>query len=79
MKTSTETKVKQQVATKVKGKSRFKFVSETVSELRKVVWPTRQEATYLTTIVIVVTIAAAITLWVIDVGFSELINLILLR
>jgi preprotein translocase SecE subunit len=42
-----------------------------------VVWPTRQEATYLTTIVIVVTVAVAITLWVIDVGFSEVMNAIL--
>jgi len=61
------------------GKPRFKFIGETVSELRKVVWPTRQEATYLTTIVLVVTVAVAITLWVIDLGFSELMNVILLR
>jgi len=64
---------------KVQGKQRFRFVGETVSELRKVVWPTRQEATYLTTIVIVVTIAVAITLWVIDLGFSEFMNAILFR
>ena len=61
------------------GKQRFSFIGETISELRKVVWPTRQEATYLTTIVIVVTVAVAITLWVIDVGFSELMNVILFR
>jgi len=61
------------------GRQRFKFVGETISELRKVVWPTRQEATYLTTIVIVVTVAVAITLWVIDFGFSELMNAIILR
>ena len=64
---------------KGQGKQRFRFVGETVSELRKVVWPTRQEATYLTTIVIVVTIAVAITLWVIDLGFSEFMNAILFR
>ena len=61
------------------GKQRFSFIGETISELRKVVWPTRQEATYLTTIVIVVTVAVAITLWVIDVGFSEVMNVILFR
>ena len=61
------------------GKQRFSFIGETISELRKVVWPTRQEATYLTTIVIVVTVAVAITLWLIDVGFSEVMNVILFR
>lgn len=61
------------------GKQRFSFVGETISELRKVVWPTRQEATYLTTIVIVVTVAVAITLWLIDVGFSEVMNVILFK
>ena len=61
------------------GRQRLKFIGETISELRKVVWPTRQETTYLTTIVIVVTVAMAITLWVIDLGFSEVMNVILLR
>jgi preprotein translocase subunit SecE len=59
------------------GRQRFSFIGETISELRKVVWPTRQEATYLTTIVIVVTVVVAIILWVIDVGFSEMMNVIL--
>jgi len=45
--------------------------------LRKVAWPTRQEATYLTTIVIVVTVIMAMVLWVIDFGFSELMSVIL--
>ena len=64
---------------KGQGKQRGKFIGETISELRKVVWPTRQEAIYLTTIVIVVTVAVAIALWVIDLGFSEVMNIILLR
>lgn len=60
-------------------KPRFKFFGETISELRKVVWPTRQEATYLTTIVIVATLAVAFILWLLDLGFSELLNVILLK
>ena len=68
-----------QVSTKGQGKQRFKFIGETISELRKVVWPTRQEATYLTTLVIVVTVAVAIVLYLCDYGFSELMNVILLR
>ena len=71
--------MRQQVAAKAPGRQRFKFIGETIAELRKVVWPTRQEATYLTTIVIVVTIVVAIALWMVDLGFSELMNVILLR
>ncbi len=66
-----------QVSTKGQGKQRFKFIAETIAELRKVAWPTRQEATYLTTIVIVVTVIMAMALWVIDLGFSELMSTIL--
>jgi preprotein translocase subunit SecE len=72
--------LRQQAAAKAPGKpvkQRFKFVGETISELRKVVWPTRQETTYLTTIVIVVTAAVALALYVIDLGFSKLMNVVL--
>ena len=72
--------MRQQAAAKAPGKparQRFKFVGETISELRKVVWPTRQETTYLTTIVIVVTAAVALALYLIDLGFSNLMNVIL--
>lgn len=68
-----------QVSIKGERRSRFKFIGETISELRKVVWPTRQEATYLTTIVIVVAVSVAIALYVIDFGFSKLMNVVLLR
>ncbi|UCC59396.1 MAG: preprotein translocase subunit SecE [Dehalococcoidia bacterium] len=66
------------MSTKSQGKQRFKFVGDTIAELRKVAWPTRQEATYLTTIVIIVTIIMAIILWLFDMGFAELMNIILL-
>ena len=71
--------MRRQVSIKGEGKQRFKFVGETISELRKVVWPTRGEATYLTTIVIVVAVAVAMALYVIDYGFTELMNVVLLR
>lgn len=71
--------MRQQVSPKGQGGRRFKFVGDTVTELRKVVWPTRQEATYLTTIVIVVTVIVAMALWAIDLGFAELMNIVLLR
>jgi preprotein translocase subunit SecE len=69
--------LRQQASTRAQGRQRLKFVGETISELKKVVWPTRQEATYLTSIVIVVTIAVALVLYVIDLGFSKLMNVIL--
>lgn len=61
------------------GESRFKFVGETIAELKKVTWPTRQEATYLSTIVIIATAVVALILWVIDFGFAELMDFILFK
>jgi len=71
--------LRQQVSTKGPAGRRFKFVGDTIAELRKVVWPTRQDATYLTTMVIVVTVVVALALWLIDLGFLKLMNVILLR
>ena len=52
--------------------SRFSFISETITELKKVVWLTRREVVYLTGLVLIVTIAVGIVLGVIDFGFSKL-------
>jgi preprotein translocase subunit SecE len=71
--------VKSQAAVKKPGKQRFKFVTDIISELKKVTWPSRREATYLTTLVIIFTVVVAIILGVIDYGFSKLMNVILLR
>lgn len=71
--------MKTQAAVNKQGKQRFKFVSDIISELKKVTWPTRQEATYLTTLVIIFTVVVAIILGVIDYGFSKLMNVILFR
>ncbi len=62
---------------KRQGRQRFKFVGETISELKKVTWPTRQEATHLTVIVIIVCIAVAIVLGLLDQGFSSLMKFVL--
>ncbi len=71
--------MKSQAAVKKPSKQRFKFVSDIISELKKVTWPSRREATYLTTLVIIFTVVVAIILGVIDYGFSKLMNVILLR
>ena len=56
------------------------YLRETRSELRKVVWPPRQDAVRMTVIVVAVTLGMAAVLGVIDflftVGFSSLIDLL---
>jgi preprotein translocase subunit SecE len=52
------------------------FVRETVGELRKVNWPTRQEALNLTSIVLVVIVVMALFLGVLDFAFESLFALL---
>jgi preprotein translocase subunit SecE len=55
-----------------------RFTRETVGELRKVSWPTRQEAWQLTLVVLVVLVIMAIFLGVIVDGIAgQLLNLML--
>ncbi|MDP6666649.1 MAG: preprotein translocase subunit SecE [Dehalococcoidia bacterium] len=58
------------------GFSIFRFFSEVFSELRKVTWPTRQEATRLTLMVIALSTAIGILLGLIDMLFSRLVSII---
>jgi len=53
------------------------FYRETVGELRKVSWPTREEATNLTMIVIVVLVGMALFLGLIDLIGETLLKLAL--
>jgi preprotein translocase subunit SecE len=53
------------------------FMRETVGELRKVNWPTRQEAINLTTIVLVVIFIMAMFLGILDIVFARLFGLLL--
>ena len=58
--------------------SRFRFIGETIAELRKVVWLTRREITYLTVLVLIVSLAAGLILGAVDYGFSGLVEKIFL-
>ena len=60
-------------ATKKTG-SRFRFFGDTLAELKKVVWPTRQETIRLTIIVIVVCAIIAAILGALDYGFTRLVR-----
>lgn len=55
-------------------RSRFRFVGETISELRKVVWLSKREAAYLTALVLIVAIAAGLVLGAFDYGFTDLVD-----
>jgi preprotein translocase subunit SecE len=65
------------VVTKKSG-PRFKAVSETIAELKKVVWLTRREAIYLTGLVLLASIVAGALLGGFDFGFAQLVNKIFL-
>jgi preprotein translocase subunit SecE len=54
-----------------------RYLKETRGELRKVTWPTREESQRLTIIVIGVTIAFALFLWVFDLLFSNAVQLLI--
>ena len=60
-----------------RGNAIVRFYRETVGELRKVTWPTRQEAINLTIIVLIVTFGMSAFLGMLDYLFSQLFGLIL--
>ncbi len=63
--------------TEKKNNAIVHFYRETVGELRKVSWPTRDEAVNLTTIVLVVLTGMAIFLGLIDLIGEQLLQLAL--
>ena len=67
-----------QAATTRRTGSRFRFIGETIAELRKVVWLSRREVAYLSALVLVVSLAAGLFLGAIDYGFSGLVENIFL-
>ena len=60
-----------------KGRDTREFLSESRFELRKVVWPTRQETTQTTLIVFVFVIITGLILWGLDSVLGWLASLIL--
>ena len=64
--------------TATKKRPRFKFIRETIAELKKVVWLTRREALYLTSLVILVAVAVGAVLGGIDYLFSMIVDKLLI-
>ena len=63
-------------ATTVKGKTFIGFAKESNKEVRKVIWPTRQEATQTTLIIFVATAVIALMLYFLDMGLRWLVGLV---
>lgn len=56
------------------GQRAIRFIKDSRQELRKIVWPTRQESTQTTLIVIAVCVVVALALWGIDSIIVSLIT-----
>lgn len=61
------------------GKQAFDFVGDSIAEAKRVVWPTRKETVQTTIVVFVLVVVMAAFLWVIDIGFSQMIQWVLGR
>ncbi|MDD6969101.1 MAG: preprotein translocase subunit SecE [Treponema sp.] len=53
------------------------FIKESKAELKKVVWPTKEDVFSSIKVVIISTIVVAVVLGALDLGFSELFRLIM--
>ena len=61
-----------------KSGRRFQFFADIIAELKKVVWLSRREALYLTTIVLIVCVIAGIFLGVLDFAFTKFVDTVLI-
>jgi len=55
-------------------RARLRFFTEIITELKKVVWLSRREVIYLSTLVLIISVAAGLLLGAIDFGFSALVE-----
>lgn len=54
-----------------------RFIKESKAELKKVVWPTKEDVFSSIKVVIISTIVVAVVLGALDLGFSELFRLLM--
>jgi preprotein translocase subunit SecE len=57
-----------------KGGAFLTLILEARAEIRRVVWPTRQETTQTTIIVLVVVLIISLLLWLLDWGLNEIVS-----
>jgi preprotein translocase subunit SecE len=56
--------------------STFGFFADSWAELKKVRWPNRKELTSYTLVVLVTIVFVAVYFWLLDIGISQLVELI---
>jgi len=61
----------------VRGRAFIDLCLEARVEIRKVVWPTRQETTQTTIVVLVVVFIVALILWLLDWGLNGIVSVII--
>ncbi len=61
----------------VKGRTFVSLCLEARIEIRKVVWPTRQETTQTTIVVLIVIFIVALILWLLDWGLNSIVSSII--
>ena len=61
------------------GKRFYAFSQDSVTEARKVVWPTRKETMQMTGVVILFVIVMALFLWMVDGSLTWLVRLLMGR
>ena len=57
----------------------FGFLGDVIGELRKITWPTRQEAFRLTAMVLIVCAVIGVILALLDYGFERLVQDVFLK
>lgn len=53
----------------------IQYIKDTKGELKHVSWPTRQQTTWFTVVVVVISVAVAAYLGVLDFIFAELLSI----
>ena len=61
----------------VKGAAFWRLVKESRTEIRRVVWPSRQEITQTTLVVVLVVVVMALILWALDWALNQIISLLI--
>ncbi|MBI2832479.1 MAG: preprotein translocase subunit SecE [Chloroflexi bacterium] len=69
----------QAVVSTKRAKQRLQFFAEIITELKKVVWLSWREVRYLTVLVLVVALVFGLILGLLDLGFTKLMDVILLK
>ncbi len=68
---------KAQIARRRRGNPVTRYLRETNAELKKVSWPTRQDAMQLTGLVLVVVVISSAVLGLLDYVFAQLVRFVI--